>query len=98
MFKKLFSTLSYTDTSEDSNVELDRLQNNISNWEQKANIIKSQFNFHLPDYIVDEIIQNEGSKNYINLHYLINCALVNNKISESNANLLKQVYSFRDCL
>ena len=98
MFKKLFRTLSYADISENSYVELDRLQNNISNWEQKAEIIKSRFNFNLPDYIIDEIIKNDTSKNYVNLHYLINCALVNDRISESDANLLKQIYSFRDYL
>lgn len=98
MFKKLFSTLVYTDNLENSQNDLIKLQNDISNWERKAEIIQSKFNFRLPDYIIDEIIKNDTSKNYINLHYLINCALVNDKISENDANLLKQVYSFKDCI
>lgn len=88
MFKKAFNTSNDYD-------ELANIQQKLEIWNEKAKKIQNNFDFHIPDYIIDEIIQNETSKSFVNLHYLINCALVNNKISENNAKLLKQIYSFK---
>lgn len=72
--------------------QIEKLQLEIMEWTDKASIIQSKFNFTLPDYILNEIIENDKSKNYINLHYLINCAVVNQRLSKDNGNIIKQMY------
>lgn len=94
MFKRLFN-FAKSQNSLETIVELSKLQETLAIKEEKTNKIKEKFNFSLPDYIIEEIIENEKTKNYINLHYLINCAVVNERISVSNAKLLKQIYSFK---
>lgn len=78
---------------EQSRIELEILQKRISEWNRKASIIQSNFDFILPNYMIDEILNNEEKKNYVNLHCLINCAVVNGRITESNGKLLKQIYN-----
>ena len=68
------------------------LKKQIKLWQEKANLIQSQFNFNLPNYIIDEIINNESSKNYRNLHILINVAILNNKLSKKDGNILRSIY------
>lgn len=72
--------------------ELKKLQNKISKWNQNFTKIQSKFDFILPNYIIDEIIENEEQKNYLNLHYLVNCAVVNGRISENNGRRIKEIY------
>lgn len=62
-------------------------------WNKKAKIIQSKFNFILPDYIIDEIIKNEEKKDYLNLNYLINLAVINGRISKDNGKLIKKTYN-----
>lgn len=95
MFKKIFNTTNIQDELKTSQIKLHQLQQKLAIWEQKASEIQLKFDFYLPDYIIDEIIENEDSKNFLNLYYLINCAVANERISESNAELLKQTYSFK---
>lgn len=72
--------------------EFKRLQEDFLKWNQKANEIQSKFDFILPNYIIDEIIENEENKAYFNLYCLINCAVINGTISKDNEKILKQVY------
>lgn len=72
--------------------ELNNLQDEISEWNNKSIKIQSNFDFVLPNYIIDEILENENTKNYFNLHYLINCAVINGRITEDNGKLLKKIY------
>ena len=76
-----------------NNYELQELKNKVLEWNNKAKIIRDNFNFFIPNYIIDEIILCEKNKDYINLYYLINCAVLNNKISKSNGLLLKKEYT-----
>lgn len=92
MFKNLFKVNNVSNELKTSLIEVNKLEKKISDSKEKAKEIQAKFNFQIPDYIIDEIVENETSKSYINLHYLINCALVNERISESNAKILKQVY------
>lgn len=73
-------------------MNLIKLQNDISTWKSKALKIQSNFNFELPNYILDEIITNENKFQYKNLHFLINCAVINGKISKTNGSILKQTF------
>lgn len=77
---------------EQKQAELKELQNEVSEWNHMAIKIQSKFDFVLPNYIIDEILKNTEKKNYINLHYLVNCAVINGRISESNGKIIKQIY------
>ena len=72
--------------------ELRELQNKVSEWNHLAIKIQSKFDFILPNYIIDEILKNREKKDYNNSHYLVNCAVVNGRISESNGKIIKQIY------
>ncbi|MBP3596486.1 MAG: hypothetical protein J6J60_04100 [Clostridia bacterium] len=55
---------------------------------QKMKEIQSKFNFEIPDYVLEEIII--GNKE--NLRALIGLAKVNNRFSESQANILILIF------
>lgn len=76
--------------------ELTELKRQIIDWKKKASIIQSNFDFILPNYIIDEIIENEGNKNYLNLYYLINCAIINGRLSEENGKELRKEYLLKN--
>ena len=77
-----------------SNIEqhISELKKQIELWNKKATFIQSQFDFIITNYIIDEIISNEYSKNYSNLHYLINAAVINKRLTKNNGNILKELY------
>ena len=96
MFKKIFKHIflsNKVETHKYNNLELQNLQDKVSTWNHKADIIQSKFNFILPNYIIDEIIESEEHKDFINLYLLVNCAVINNRITESDGKLIKQYYS-----
>lgn len=72
--------------------KLNLLQDEISEWNKKSSKIQSNFDFTLPQYLINEIIENEKSKDYFNLYYLVNCAVINGRISENNGKKIKQLY------
>lgn len=72
--------------------ELKKFHNRISLIHEKSQDIQAQFDFILPNYIIDEIISEEYSKNYSNLYALINLAIVNNRLSIENGQLVKKTY------
>lgn len=55
---------------------------------QKMKEIQSNFNFEIPDYVLEEIII--GNKE--NLRALIGLAKLNNRFSESQANILISIF------
>ena len=61
-------------------------------WKQKASKIQSHFDFAIPNYILDEIIEHEDSIFKDNLYYLINCAVMNNRITPANARKIREIY------
>ncbi len=79
---------------EQNQAKLKNLQNKILEWNQKAIKIQRKFDFILPNYIIDEIVENEEKKDYCNLNYLVNCAVVNGKISENNGKIIKRIYCY----
>lgn len=68
------------------------IPNEVKIWHQKANHIQSLFDFAIPNYILDEIIEQENSTCKDNLYYLINCAVMNNRITLENAKKIREVY------
>lgn len=60
--------------------------------ELEKEVIK--MNFDIPDYIEDEI---KNGKSYENICSLIDLAVISNRITKENANILKnKIYHFRD--
>lgn len=74
--------------------EIIDLQNKITKWKEKAKKVQASFDFVIPNYIIDEIISNGIFiyKNHENLYSLINCAVVNGRLTKENANILKEKY------
>ena len=72
--------------------EIVDLKNRIAQWKEKAKKIQSSFDFLLPNYIIDEIIEKGNSikQNYQNLYCLINCAVINGRITKENGITLRQ--------
>lgn len=64
----------------------------VTIWNKKASEIQSRFDFVIPNYILDEIIEQENSSYKDNLYYLINCAVMNNRITIENAKKIREVY------
>lgn len=92
MLKKILSLLPKVEATKQQ-LNQNNFQNYIENWNKKACEIKSKFHFSIPNYIIDEIIENEKNKNYFNLHCLVNCAVLNGKLSEKNGKIIKEKYS-----
>jgi len=61
-------------------------------WNKKACEIQSHFDFAIPNYILDEIIELEDSTYKDNLYFLINCAVMNSRITLENARKIREVY------
>ena len=94
MFKNILKNL-LSNPIEKSNYkknEIEILEKKIYEWDTKSSQIQSKFKFIIPNYIIDEIIENEEKKDYLNLHYLVNCAVINGRISETEGNIIKQAY------
>ncbi|MCI9087357.1 MAG: hypothetical protein HFJ32_02210 [Clostridia bacterium] len=61
-------------------------------WKEKASKIQSHFDFAIPNYILDEIIEHENNSYKDNLYCLINCAVMNNRITLENARKIREIY------
>lgn len=99
MLKKLKMNI-ITDYVKDFNLYIEKqkeiadLKSKITQWEEKAKKIQSRFEFIIPSYIIDEIIEKGTSiyQDHENLYYLINCAVLNNRITNKDAKRLKEIY------
>lgn len=69
------------------------LNDKISKWNTKADEIREQFNFFIPNYLIDEIIEKEIEKNYSNLHCLCNMACICGRITNEESQIIKNIYS-----
>lgn len=85
----------FTSYSNQNNYELENfanLQTTLETWMKKQKIIQSQFEFTIPNYIIDEIIDLEKTKNSSNLHSLLLLAVDNKRISMEEAKLIEHFY------
>lgn len=73
--------------------EIDILNEKVSIWNAKADKIREQFDFFIPNYLIDEIIEKEIEKNYNNLHCLCNMAYICGRISNEESQIIKKIYS-----
>ena len=95
-FKKTFSSRleEFEDTllfNTNSSIHIE-MPEEVKIWKQKASKIQSHFDFTIPNYILDEIIEHEDSVCKDNLYYLINCAVINNRITLENAKKIREIY------
>lgn len=90
-FKTKQKSLDYSQISK-IQIETKNLQNKLDKFNKEKEIIQSQFNFIIPDYLIDEIIESNTTKIYYNLNCLINCAIINGTLSKENGSILKQAY------
>ena len=68
------------------------LNEKLSIWNNKADKIREQFDFFIPNYLIDEIIEKEIEKNYNNLHCLCNMAFICGRITDKESQMIKKVY------
>lgn len=94
VLKKVKSKHRNLDYSQISKIQIEtkNLQNKLDAFNKEKEIIQNQFNFIIPDYLIDEIIESNTTKIYLNLNYLINCAIINGTLSKENGLILKQAY------
>ena len=72
--------------------EIKLLNDKIATWNAKADKIRKQFDFFIPNYLIDEIIEKEIEKNYSNLHCLCNMAFICGRITKEESQMIKKVY------
>lgn len=70
------------------------LKEKIAQLEIERKKIQDNFDFKVPVYILDEIIEAEEMYNVENINVLINLAKTNNRISEEDAMILKNEFVF----
>lgn len=70
------------------------LKEKIAQLEIERKKIQDNFNFKIPVYILDEIIEEDEKYNVENINVLINLAKINNRISEEDAMILKNEFVF----
>ena len=71
---------------------LSNIQKNFSNYIDNFKKIESSFDFKIPSYLIDEIIECNEDDDFDNLNYMINCAVVNGSLSKENSKILKKTY------
>lgn len=94
VLKKIKTKQKSLDYSQISKIQIEtkNLQNKLDKFDKEKEIIQNQFNFIIPDYLIDEIIESNTTKIYRNLNCLINCAIINGTLSKENGSILKQAY------
>lgn len=84
-FKNRKQAKKYLESFSDEDIKRCLLINEIERNHKLREKIQMKYAFEIPDYILDEIINGRPS----NLCCLINLAVVNNRLSKRNAQILK---------
>ena len=58
----------------------------------QAQRIQNKYSFEIPHYILEEIAEQRNDK--VNLLFLINMAVINNRFSDKEADVLKRDFCF----
>lgn len=72
------------------------LKQKIAQLEVQREKIQNRFNFKIPVYVLDEIIESNDRVIKDNLNAIINLARVNDRISLKEAEILKEHYVFNN--
>ena len=73
-----------------STKELQELLTEMIFVKTQGNEIQKNFDFTIPDYILDEIVLTKNKPEKLNLNILINIAVINNKLTNGQARMLKK--------
>lgn len=73
-------------------MEIDEIKNYLIDIKQLKQELEHEFNFEIPEYIVDEIYTRAD---YYNFSALVNVAKVNGRITKENATILKNALKSR---
>ncbi len=72
------------------------LKQKIEQLEVQREKIQNRFNFKIPVYVLDEIVESNDRVIKDNLNAIINLARVNDRISLKEAEILKEHYVFNN--
>ena len=72
------------------------LKEEIEIMENQRKKIQDKFQFEIPIYILDEIIESINKNREDNINCLINLAKINDRITEEHANALKNEFVFHN--
>lgn len=81
----------YLETKKMSKVEVENmlLKKEIQRFKNLKKKIEYQYGFNIPNYIIDEIINNN---NYDNLCSLVNLAVIQNRLTKEEGIIIKHKY------
>ena len=81
----------YLETKKMSKVEVENmlLKKEIKRFKNLKEKIEYQYGFNIPNYIIDEIINNN---NYDNLCSLVNLAVIQNRLTKEQGIIIKHKY------
>lgn len=86
-FKTMKEAKEYLRTMTDEMIEERLLWGQVQRFNRLKNKLQVEYGFAIPDYIIDEIINNDD---YDNLCALLNLAVLNNRISKKNARIIQE--------
>ena len=75
-----------------STKDLQRLLAELEFIKAQGREIKKNFDFTIPDYILEEIVLTRNKLEKLNLQIMINIAVINNRITKGQAIKLKKAY------
>lgn len=79
----------FNSSLESDKLEIQLLWDEINKRKQLKEKIQKEMGFIIPNYIIDELVENKNNMSYSNLFCLINMAIINNRMSKYNAKKLK---------
>lgn len=86
-FKTRKEAIKYLHNMTEEMVEERLLWGQVQRFNRLKHKLQIEYGFTIPDYIIDEIINNN---NYDNLCALLNLAVLNKRISKKNARIIKE--------
>lgn len=86
-FKNYRQAKKYLESITNNQVTCMLLENEIQRYKRLKEKLEFEYGFSIPDYIVDEIINNND---YENLCLLINLAIISKRLSKEQGNIIKQ--------
>lgn len=75
-----------------STKDINYLQERLNYITTQGREIQKKFEFAIPNYVLEEIIDTRNKQQKLNLVAIINLATINNRLTQEQANRLKDTY------
>ena len=75
-----------------STKDINYLQERLDYITTQGKEIQKNFEFAIPNYVLEEIVDNQNKQQKLNLIAIINLATINNRLTREQANRLKDTY------